>query len=63
MADKRAENPFGNCEILLFRPQLLAYFSNNSIVIYFFAVIELLIASIVIDEIKKAISRKVKVVI
>lgn len=42
--------------------QPLAYFSNNSIVIYFIAVIELLIASIVIDEIKKATSIKIKVV-
>lgn len=51
---------FGSATRKVIQP--LAYFSNNSIVIYFIAVIELLIASIVIDEIKKATSRKIKVV-
>lgn len=39
--------------------QPLAYFSNNSIVIYFIAVIELLIASIVVDKIKKSVVGKI----
>lgn len=50
---------FGSATRNLIQP--LAYFSKNSIVIYTFAVTELLIASIVIDKIKKSIVRKGKV--